>query len=100
MENNENGLPIIDECNQGCQPVEVPSRDEQVALNAMRIIKERVRDIKKSLTEIPSTQKDADESMALEKELERLKLEWREWEEKRDKATRERMILLGHEEAS
>lgn len=98
MTKKGNELQIIDECKQACRPVEVPSEDEQTALNAMRVIKARVRDIKKSMTETPSTYMDSDVSMELERELARLKAEWIEWERKRDKASRERMILLGHEE--
>ena len=73
-----------------------------VALNAMRAIKERVRDLKNRLSEVSSSHKDEDrtEALELEKKMEALKAQWNEWEEKRKKAAKERMILLGHEEAN
>ena len=82
-----------------CKKLEVPSEDEVVALNAMRAIKERVRELKMRLSEISSSQKDEDKAEALElqKKIEELKVQWNEWEEKRKKAAKQRMILLGHE---
>jgi hypothetical protein len=38
------------------------------------------------------------EILELEKELAHLKVDWDKWEQKRQKASKERMILLGHEE--
>ena len=94
------GVEGMDECDKLCKGVEVPSEDEVVALNAMRSIKDRVRDLKKRLSEINSLDTDGNngERAALEKEMAHLKVEWNEWEEKRKKAARERMIMLGHEE--
>jgi hypothetical protein len=65
----------------------------------MRAIKERVRDLKKRLSEVSSSHKEEDraEALELEKKLEALKAQWNEWEEKRKRAAKERMILLGHE---
>jgi hypothetical protein len=40
------------------------------------------------------------EALALEEQMEELKAEWNEWEEKRKKAAKERMILLGHEKVN
>jgi phage-related minor tail protein len=87
----------VDSC---CKKMEVPSEDEVAALNAMRAIKERVRDLKTRLSEISSSYRDVDksEALALEQKMEKLKAEWNEWEGKRKKAAKERMILLGHEE--
>jgi hypothetical protein len=81
-----------------CQSVEVPTQDETVALNALRDIKKSVRIIKARLSEIAASKKDEDlqERKSLEKELRRLKIEWLEWDKKKEKAARERMILLGH----
>lgn len=81
-----------------CQPVEVPTQDEIVALNALRDIKKSVRIIKARLSEIAATKKDEDlqEKKTLEIELERLKTEWLELDKKKEKAARERMISLGH----
>lgn len=86
----------VDSC---CKKMEVPSEDEVAALNAMRAIKERVRDLKTRLSQISSSNSDVDksEALALEQKMEKLKAEWNEWEEKRKKAAKERMIFLGHE---
>jgi predicted nuclease with TOPRIM domain len=83
------GSPEEDKC---CKRLEVPSEDEVVALNAMRAIKDRVRDLRKRLSEI------SESILELEQEMAELKVQWNDWEEKREKAARERMILLGHEE--
>ncbi len=88
------------ECREYCKGVEVPSEDEVEALSAMRSIKGRVRDLKKKLSELSSSDRDEniEEILALEKEMVRLKAQWNGWEERRKKAARERMIMLGHEE--
>jgi hypothetical protein len=39
-----------------------------------------------------------DDLVILEKEMADLKEEWLSWEEKRQQAAKERMILLGHEQ--
>ena len=85
---------------KSCNPIQVPTEDEVMALNAMRTIKDRSKGIKKRLSEISSLDGDenAEKNTELEREMEQLKAEWREWEEKRKDAARERMILLGHEE--
>ncbi|MBW1887768.1 MAG: hypothetical protein JRI52_05385, partial [Deltaproteobacteria bacterium] len=82
------------------KPIKVPTEDELVALNAMRTIKYRSKEVKKRLSEIssPNGDENAKKILELEREMEQLKAEWREWEEKRKEAARERMILLGHEE--
>jgi chromosome segregation ATPase len=87
----------VDSC---CKKMEVPSEDEVVALKAMRAIKERVRDLKTRLSEISSSNRDEHkgEALALKQKMEKLKAEWNEWEEKRKRAAKERMIFLGHEE--
>ena len=89
-------------CTELCKGVEVPSRDEIEALEAMRIIKDRVRDLKKEISDLspPNSDKSAQRKFELEKELARLKAEWNEWEVRRKEAARARMILLGHEEVS
>ncbi len=92
---------INNRCNsKSCKPIEVPTEDELVALNAMRTIKYRSKEVKKRLSEIssPNGDENAKKILKLEREMEQLKAEWREWEEKRKEAARERMILLGHEE--
>ena len=83
-----------------CKGIEVPTDDEVEALNAMKTLKFRVREIKKKISGISSDKKREDRSglSRLERDLLMLKREWEQWEEKRKKAARERMILLGHEE--
>jgi hypothetical protein len=85
---------------KSCKPIEVPTEDEVVALNAMRTIKDRSKEIKKRISAISSLEGEGntDEVSKLEREMAELKAEWTEWEEKRKDAARERMILLGHEE--
>ncbi len=87
-------------CEKICKGIEVPTDDEVEALNAMKILKLRVREIKHKISEISSDKKRGDRSglSMLERDLSLLKKKWDRWEEKRKKATRERMILLGHEE--
>ncbi len=85
----------------GCTgKIEVPTEKEREALSAMKLIKERVRAVKKGLRSlIASDSRESDEEvMKLEEELAKLKTDWNGWEEKRQKAAKERMILLGHEE--
>jgi hypothetical protein len=88
------------ECDKSCKPIELPTDEELEALNAMRAIKGRAREMKKRLSELTSSSRaeDKDEVRALESELEKLKMGWNEWEEKRREAAKQRMILLGHEE--
>lgn len=85
---------------KSCKPIEVPTEDELVALNAMRMIKDRSKEVKNRLSEISFLNGDenAEKILELEREMGQLKAEWREWERKRKDAARERMILLGHEE--
>jgi len=77
--------------------VEVPTKREQQALNELRSIKARVRDLK--LARGKNGEISADRSRAIDGELNHLKQEWNRWEQERKEAARERMILLGHEEA-
>ena len=101
MEKGDN-MESLNDCKSSCQPVQVPTKDECMALDAMKAIKERVRVLKKRLSGTSTSIGDVDAKvkMTLEKELAQLKTEWNEWEEKRKKAATERMILLGHEEGS
>ena len=93
-------MKTISSCKNQCQPKEVPSEDEIMALNAMRSIKDRVRVLKRRLSGIlsPGVDEDAAERLMLEKELAQLREEWNEWEKNRIEAARQRMILLGHED--
>lgn len=81
--------------------LEVPTPAEKDALDKMRGIKERVRTLKTRLNELKDSGHDegVQEISELEKELSELKMEWDRWEQKRQRAAKERMILLGHEES-
>jgi len=80
--------------------IEVPTPEETVALQSLRSIKERVRQLKSRMRSIGTSKnnRDGEELSTLKKELERLRSDWDQWETKRQKAARERMILLGHED--
>ena len=83
-----------------CQgKLQVPTEKEREALAAMKSIKERVRALKKRLTALKASGRDetTGEILALEKELAQLKVRWGKWEQTRQKAAKERMVLLGHE---
>lgn len=97
---NKKTMGVSEEVDSCCKKLEVPSEEEVVALTALRAIKERVRALKKRLSKISSSHKEEHkgEALELEKQMEALKARWNEWEEKRKKAAKERMILLGHEE--
>lgn len=90
--------PDID-CEKVCKGIEVPSREEIEALDAMREIKEQVRAIKKKITDFPASMENQEEKTNMEKEIVGLKEKWKEWDYKRKEAERIRMIMLGHEEA-
>ena len=84
-----------------CQgKLEVPTEKEREALAAMKAIKGEVRALKKRLTALKASGRDGTtgDILALEKELAHLKVDWDKWEQKKQKAAKERMILLGHEE--
>jgi hypothetical protein len=86
-------------CVQGCKKIDVPTDEEVHALHELRCIKERVRELKKRISDLSAglTAGTRDDLMILEKEMADLKGEWVSWEEKRQQAARERMIILGHE---
>ena len=86
-------------CFHSCKKIDVPTDEEVCALNELRCIKERVRKLKKKISDLSAglvagTREDL---MNLEKEMADLKQEWLSWEDKRQQAARERMIILGHE---
>ena len=85
-------------CGHGCHRMDVPSEEEVEALNAMREIKQRVRELRKAISHLCANKPAQNEGrQSLELEMEFLKKEWKDWEEKRKEAARIRMILLGHE---
>jgi hypothetical protein len=92
-------LEVKTACVHSCKKLDVPTDEEVCALNELRSIKERARELKKKISDlsagvVPGTR---DDLMILEKEMADLKEEWLSWEEKRQLAARERMIILGHE---
>lgn len=94
-------LPVAQNPDRTCPgKMEVPTPKEQEALAAMKSIKERVRTLKKRLASLDASgrDEDANETLTVEDELARLKVDWNRWEEKRKAAAKERMIILGHEE--
>jgi hypothetical protein len=93
-----NESPDMD-CKKVCKGVEVPSKEEIAALDAMREIKEQVRAIKKKITGLPSSTVNHEEKTNMEEEIVGLKEKWKEWDHRRKEAARIRMIMLGHEEA-
>jgi hypothetical protein len=87
-------------CEDLCKSREVPSEDELTALNAMREIKNRVRGLKKSLSETSLSNESGEQNdiNRLKSEMAQLKVEWDCWEERRQEAAKQRMIRLGHED--
>jgi metallophosphoesterase superfamily enzyme len=92
-------LEVKTACAHSCKKIEVPTDQEVCALNELRCIKEKVRDLKKKISDlsaglVPGTR---DDLIILEQQMEDLKEQWLSWEEKRQQAAKERMIVLGHE---
>jgi hypothetical protein len=87
-------------CVHSCKKIDVPTEEEVCALNELRCIKERVRGLKKKISDLSAglVAGTQDDLLVMEKEMADLKEEWLTWEEKRQQAARERMIILGHEE--
>ena len=97
MDNNLEGKSA---CVHSCKKIDVPTDEEVCALNELRCIKERMRDLKKKISDLGAglVAGTRDDLMILEKQMEDLKGEWLSWEEKRQQAAKERMIILGHEQ--
>lgn len=86
-------LPIV-----GCPgAVKIPTDKEKEALDKLRGIKAKVRELKDRLAGLESEGAGDDEILAINRLLEELRLQWDQWQAKREEAARERMILLGHE---
>ena len=92
-------LNTLDWKKNNCKPTEIPTDDEVKALNRLRKIKKRVRDLKKELSNMASDASFYEQRVQADNELFELKKEWKEWENKRDEAARARMIALGHLES-
>jgi hypothetical protein len=82
--------------------IEIPTEEEREALAAMKAIKDRVRVLKSQLTSLKTAECEAcsPEERAMEAQLSHLRVEWDTWDERRQRAQKKRMILLGHEKAS
>ncbi|MBW1722840.1 MAG: hypothetical protein JRH13_11445 [Deltaproteobacteria bacterium] len=95
-----NDQPEGREYDRTCGKMNIPTDEELEALGALRRIKERVRAIKEKMAAISPSEGEKERELldSLEKELERLREEWRRWERKKEDAARERMIKLGHVE--
>lgn len=97
MDNNIEGKSA---CVHSCKKIDVPTDEEVCALTELRSIKERVRELKKKISDLSAglVAGTRDDLMILERQMEDLKEEWLSWEEKRQQAAKERMIILGHEQ--
>jgi predicted RNase H-like nuclease (RuvC/YqgF family) len=90
----------MDTLNQCPGTIQVPTEREREALAALRAVKEEVKRVKEEISALShSAEEHAGKRKGLEDELARLKTEWDSWQKKRLEAEKERMILLGHEEA-
>ena len=88
-------------CQQSCKKIDVPTDEEVNALNQLRSIKERLRKTRKQISDLGAGLVEGgtrEDLMLLENQMADLKEEWLAWEEKRQQAARERMLILGHEE--
>ena len=122
----DNGMPVTDSdescptCHQyfdkedECWGNYVPlTREEEAILEQMRAVKTKVSEVKRRLKELEShngfkpVNGDAVEGAATEEQarwleqkqnLEALRREWRELDEKRQEAAKFRMKILGHED--
>ena len=87
MDNNLEGKTA---CVHSCKKIDVPTDEEVCALNELRCIKDRVRELKKKISELSAgvVAGTRDDLLILEKEMADLKEEWLSWEEKRQQAAR------------
>ena len=92
---SKNALPSADCPGQ----IEIPTPKERESLDAMKSIKERVREIKKDMRPLKNSGagKDTEKVSVLEEELDQLKKDWTKWEKRWKEAVKERMIYLGHD---
>jgi hypothetical protein len=92
-------LEIKTACAHSCKKLDVPTDEEVCALNELRCIKDKVRELKRKISDLSAglVAGTRDDLMILENEMADLKDQWLSWEEKRQQAARERMIILGHE---
>jgi len=86
-------------CVHSCKKIDVPTEDEVCALNELRCIKERVRELKKKISDLSAglVAGTRDDLMIMEKEMADLKKPGCPGR-KKAAAARQRMIILGHEQ--
>jgi len=79
--------------------IELPTPKERESLDAMKSIKEKVREIKKRMGSLKNSGagKDAEKISMMEGELAGLKKDWAKWEKRWQEAVKERMVYLGHD---
>ena len=96
-DSSQNALPTASCPGQ----IELPTPKERESLDAMKSIKERVREIKKRMRPLENSGagKDAKKNSVMEGELAGLKKDWAKWEKRWQEAVKERMVYLGHDES-
>jgi DNA repair exonuclease SbcCD ATPase subunit len=97
-----------DEACAPCPPKMALTHEEEAILTRMRAIKERVRPIADRMNELHRAVKDSPEGVSgfsngsewneLSDNLEELRSEWKNWEQKLDEAIEQKLIALGHRE--
>ena len=87
----------------GCFPKEIVIKEEEEALAMLRDLKSQVHAQKARLAEIKQGLEADGKNAALqeslkacEEKLAELRVQWDEWDRKRQAATREKLIRLGH----
>ena len=87
----------------GCLPKEYVIKEEEEALAVLRDLKSQVNSekaliskIKQGLEDDSKNEKLHRELKACEEKLRELRVQWDEWDQKRQAATREKLIRLGH----
>ncbi|RJR18811.1 MAG: hypothetical protein C4582_11220 [Desulfobacteraceae bacterium] len=86
----------------GCPgSIEIPTQKEQKALERLRTIKKSVRELKERLGKLESNVQEIDhqEISRIKTALEELREDWGKWQQRREQAAADRMVLLGHEKA-
>ena len=95
MVNDDRILPVIqtdlDEGEPSCSPKIYVSNEEAALLTGMRNLRERSAELKKE-------KKSADPARRsrLETEIEKLRAEWKDLSDQRERAFVRKMIMLGH----
>ncbi len=101
--NNSPCMPGNPEEVCGCFPKEYVIKEEEEALAVLRDLKKQVHAAKARMSKIKQgleadseNAKLRDDLRACEDTLRELRVQWDEWDRKRQVATREKLIRLGH----